>query len=373
MSYGTVQAEQMTTQSGFTLGAGNASSLKNRIFNGGMVIDQRLSGASNSTSAVNNTYTLDRWQAAYSASSKFSVQQNAGSVTPPVGFINYLGCVSSAATTVGTSDYYILSQAIEGLNSADLAWGTANAKTITLSFYVYSSLTGTFGGAINNSAFNRGYPFTYSIPTANTWTQISVTIAGDTTGTWLTTNGIGVYVFFSLGAGASASGAAGAWAASGFRSATGAVQVVATNAATFNITGVQLEVGTVATSFDFRSIGTELSLCQRYYFALNAANVGSNGSYFVGVNRGTSLQGHISPPQPMRTAPSLTSSGTTTFYVQNGSSNLNCTTAATIASSTGGNQTIFLVSGTYSAYTAGYAGQMIDQSGSSFLNFSAEL
>jgi hypothetical protein len=258
---------------------------KNRIINGAMVIDQRNAGASITLSAANNTYTLDRWQAAYSQTSKFTVQQNAGSVTPPVGFSKYLGCTSSAATTVGASEYYILSQTIEGFNTADLGWGTANAKTITLSFWVYSSLTGTFGGAVNNESFNRGYPFSYSIPSANTWTQISVTIAGDTTGTWTgATNGIGMYVFFGLGAGSSASGTAGAWGASGYRSATGAVQVVATNNATFYITGVQLEKGSTATSFDYRPYGTELALCQRYFETLTTIYVptlyktGANGT-----------------------------------------------------------------------------------------------
>jgi len=345
---------------------------KNRIINGAMVIDQRNAGAS--VTITGAQYVLDRWRSSASQSSKFSIQQNAGSVTPPVGFSNYLGCTSLSSYTVGASESFSIFQRIEGFNFSDLGWGTANAKTVTLSFQVYSSLTGTFGGVLKNSAQDRIYPFTYTISSANTWTQASVTIAGDTSGTWVgSTNGIGVQVQFSIGTGSSASGTAGAWTATNFDSATGAVSVVGTASATFYITGVQLEKGSTATSFDYRPYGTEFALCQRYYFALNTANVGSNGSYFTGVNRGTSLQGHISPPQPMRTAPSLTSSGTTTFFVQNGSSNLNCTTAATIGSSTGGSQTIMIVSGAYSSYTAGYGGQMIDQSGASFLNFSAEL
>ena len=272
---------------------------KNRIINGAMVIDQRNAGASITLSAANNTYTLDRWQAAYSQTSKFTVQQNAGSVTPPVGFSKYLGCTSSAATTVGASEYYILSQTIEGFNTADLGWGTANAKTITLSFWVYSSLTGTFGGAVNNESFNRGYPFSYSIPSANTWTQISVTIAGDTTGTWTgATNGIGMYVFFGLGAGSSASGTAGAWGASGYRSATGAVQVVATNNATFYITGVQLEKGSTATSFDYRPYGTELALCQRYFEVVSMNGLGGSSST-TAVGFGCSYK------VPKRTAPTV--------------------------------------------------------------------
>ena len=163
------------------LGTPQPYSFKNRIINGAMVIDQRNAGAS-VTSA--SGYTLDRWKDTVSATGKFTIQQNAGSVTPPVGFTNYLGITSSAATTVAAGDYYVLDQSIEGYNVADLGWGSASAKTITISFQVYSSLTGTFGCSIRNSAANRSYPFTYSIPVANTWTAISVTVAGDTTGIW---------------------------------------------------------------------------------------------------------------------------------------------------------------------------------------------
>jgi len=248
--------------------------MKNRIINGNMVIDQRNAGAS-VTPTVSGTYTLDRWAAALTAASKFSVQQNAGSVTPPTGYINYLGVTSLSAYSIIASDVFALYQGIEGLNIADLAWGTANAKTVTLSFQVYSSLTGTFGGSLRNSAVNRSYPFTYSIPTANTWTSISVTIAGDTSGTWLTTNGVGIYVTLSLGMGSTYSGTAGAWAAGNFSSATGATSVVGTNGATFYITGVQLEVGSTATSFDYRPYGTELALCQRYF---QIYGYGANGT-----------------------------------------------------------------------------------------------
>jgi hypothetical protein len=252
---GVTQAGEFNSDSSF--------GFKNRIINGAMTIDQRNAGAS--VTPASGDYTLDRFQAFSSAASKYSVQQNAGSVTPPVGFKNYLGVTSLAATSVGSGDYYMIEHKVEGLNCYDLAWGTANAKTVTLSFQVYSSLTGTFGGSILNNASNRSYPFTYTISTANTWTSISVTIAGDTSGTWLTTNGTGLYISFSLGMGSTYSGTAGAWAGSQYWSATGATSVVGTNGATFYLTGVQLEVGSTATSFDYRSYGTELALCQRYY------------------------------------------------------------------------------------------------------------
>ena len=259
---------------------------KNRIINGAMMIDQRNAGASVSTSSGGSIYTIDRFGAAYAQVSKFTIQQNAGSITPPVGFTNYLGATSSSPYTVLTADYFNLYQNIEGFNTSDLNWGTANAQTVTLSFWVRSSLTGTFGGSLINGASNYSYPFSYSIPVANTWTQISLTITGPTSGTWVgATNGIGISVQFGLGVGATYSGTAGAWASTNYLSATGATSVVGTSGATFYITGVQLEKGSTATSFDYRPYGTELQLCQRYYevspFGVWQANVFSGISFKV--------------------------------------------------------------------------------------------
>ena len=227
-----------------------------------MQIDQRNAGAS---VTANNIFTLDRWIAYNTQASKFTVQQNAGSVTPPSGFVKYLGATSSSAYSVVSADYFLIRQGIEGLNVADLGFGTASAHTVTLSFWVRSSLTGTFGGSLTNDGNSRSYPFSYTISAANTWEQKSVTIAGDTTGTWVTNNGLGLNVSFSLGTGATYSGAAGSWAGAAYFSVTGAVSVVGTSGATFYVTGVQLEKGSTATAFDYRPYGTELSLCQRYY------------------------------------------------------------------------------------------------------------
>jgi hypothetical protein len=266
MPYGSVNADLMTTSDGVS--SSGLYGFKNRLINSAMVIDQRNAGAS--VTPTNGQYTLDRWGANLTQASKFTVQQNAGSVTPPVGFTNYLGITSSSAYSVLTGDLFSIGQMIEGFNTADLAWGTASAATVTLSFWVRSSLTGTFGGAVYNNDFNRSYPFTYTISSANTWEKKSVTIAGDTSGTWQTGNIAGVIVRFGLGVGATYSGTAGAWAAAGYFSATGATSVVGTNGATFYITGVQLEKGSTATSFDYRPYGTELALCQRYYEVVNA-------------------------------------------------------------------------------------------------------
>jgi hypothetical protein len=225
-----------------------------------MAIDQRNAGAS--VTPASSAYTLDRWQAVLNVASKFSVQQSSTTAT---GFSKSLVATSTSAYSIGASEYCLLQQSIEGFNIADLGWGTANAQTVTLSFQVRSSLTGTFGGVLANSNFSRCYPFTYTISSANTFESKTVTIAGDTSGTWDSTNGAGILVNFSLGSGSTVSGTAGAWAGTLYTSATGATSVVGTNGATFYITGVQLEKGSQATAFDYRDYGRELQLCQRYY------------------------------------------------------------------------------------------------------------
>jgi hypothetical protein len=305
MPYGNINVDTVTTSTtGGVLGAGNASIMKNRIINGAMVIDQRNAGGAVTLGAVNPQYTLDRWCFQTSQASKISTQQNAGSITPPVGFTNYLGVTSLSSYSILSTDFFDIQQRIEGYNFADLGWGTANAQTVTLSFWVRSSLTGTFGGALADSVFGRSYPFSYSIPTANTWTQISITIAGSTSGTWNTTNGNAVYVNFSLGVGSTLSGTAGSWTNSGLLSSTGATSVVGTNGATFYITGVQLEVGSSATGYEYRQYQQELALCERYYELA--------GSGIVGIpNSATVIYAVINYKVDKRATPSLSISTAT--------------------------------------------------------------
>jgi len=258
-----LQVNRINDASGGVL-APISSVMRNRIINGAMVIDQRNAGAS-VTPLTAPIFTLDRWKCTQTQASKYSVQQDAGAVTPPAGFTDYAGITSLSAYSVLTTDTFNFRQPIEGFNTADLGWGAAGAATVTLSFWVRSSLTGTFSGTLNNAAFDRSYPFTYTISAANTWEQKSITIAGDTTGTWNKTNDAGIVLNFSLGQGSVYTGTAGAWAAGTLLGATGATNIVSTNGATWYVTGVQLERGTQATSFEYRQYGTELSLCQRYY------------------------------------------------------------------------------------------------------------
>ena len=234
--------------------------LKNRIINGAMMIDQRNAGAS--VTPTDGQYTVDRWQCWVDAASKLTAQQ---STTVPTGYKNSLLITSTSAYSIASANQFSLLQPIEGLNVSDLGWGAAGALTVTLSFWARSSLTGTFGGWIRNSAGDRSYVFSYSISSANTWEYKSVTIAGDTTGTWLTTNGVGIYVGFSMGAGSSKVTTAGSWGSTAYYGVTGQQNLVANNGATFYVTGTQLEIGSTATPFERRLYNQELANCQRYF------------------------------------------------------------------------------------------------------------
>jgi len=342
---------------------------KNRIINGAMVIDQRNAGAIVTVNTVAAFYANDRFRLSGVASAGvFTGQQ---STTAPANFVNSLKITTTTSATPASSDSYYIVQPIEGYNIADLGWGTANAKTVTLSFQVYSSLTGTFGGSMSNSAVNRSYPFTYSISVANTWTTISVTIAGDTSGTWLTDNGVGIRVYFGLGVGSTLSGTAGAWAGAQYISATSATSVISTSGATFYITGVQLEKGSTATTFDYRPYGTELALCQRYYYRTNGtANL---PRLAAGFSVSTTVADFVfSLPVTMRTIPSaLEQSGTATDYnLVYGGTNANCSSVPTIGTSNVGTVAF---SYTVAAVMTLGQGVIARQNTNGYLGWSAEL
>jgi len=282
---------------------------RNRIINGAMMIDQRNAGAS--VTPANNavTYTIDRWAFYVNQASKLTTQQSS---VAPNGFTKSLLVTSSSAYSVASGDIFQVFQGIEGLNVADLGWGTANAQTVTLSFWVRSSLTGTFGGSLKNNNNTRSYPFSYTISAANTFEYKTITVAGDTSGTWATDNAGGIYLTFGLGVGSTSSGTAGAWVGSNINSVTGATSVVGTNGATFYITGVQLEKGSTATSFDYRPYGTELQLCQRYCFRMSTTS--NFGAYGMGHGvSSTNFRTLIKTAQTMRAQPSLSFSAANTF------------------------------------------------------------
>ena len=357
---------------GATLNSANTFGFKNRIINGGMVIDQRNAGAAqNNLNGGGVIYLVDRWSYYGSQYYKFNSQQTPSatetgySTRVGAGFTNYLALTSTSAYTL-SGDFFQIAQSIEGFNVADLAWGTASAKTVTLSFWVYSSLTGTFGGTLNGGQY---YPFSYSIPTANTWTKISVTVTGSTSGSWGTGNSSSIGVVFSLGADSSFLGTAGAWTNTVYRGATGQVNVVSTSGATFYITGVQLEVGSQATSFDFRDYGRELALCQRYF-----VSYGGVSSYELmgnGVSEATN-QCTVATynPVPFRTSPSVYGSLSSTLRLV-GATGL-VVTAVSINQNCSNNITMLNITATGTvAGNAYYLGA--NASSSARLQFSAEL
>jgi len=271
--------------------------MKNRIINGNMVIDQRNAGASISVGS-SPVYAVDRFESRVAQGSGHTGQRVS---TAPVGFSNSLKITigTGASPTAGQNTF--INQQIEGFNFADLGWGTANAQTITVSFMVYSSLTGTFAYSIANNALNRSYVATYSIPVANTWTTISLTIPGDTSGTWIgATNGVGSYNFWDLGSGSDRTGTAGAWTANWITRTSATVNLAGTSGATFYITGVQLERGSNATSFEFIDYGRQLIQCQRYY--QRYSYVGIDGYAVAGETLSSSFWWTVQ----MRSAPTVT-------------------------------------------------------------------
>jgi hypothetical protein len=350
--------------------SGGAFSFKNRLINGDMRISQAAGGAAVTVSSL---FPVDRFSVGNTSDGAFSAQQDSSA---PVGFVNSVKITTTTAdATLTTTQALSFVQRIEGTNMDDLGWGTANAKTITLSFWVRSSLTGTFGGSLRNAAGDRSYPFTYTISVADTWEQKSVTIVGETTGTWLTTTGIGVSVFFGLGVGPDRSGTAGAWNSNNNLSATGAVSVIGTLNATWYITGVQLEVGSVATPFERRPYGTELALCQRYYYKILASGT-SYSNFAISYNASTTnAVGITFFPVTMRTRPTaLEQSGTAGDYVVAHAVITTCNTVPSFSSSTNQYQAItdFTVA---SGLTSGQGSRLASANNNStaFLAWSAEL
>jgi hypothetical protein len=353
-----------------SVSAPNTFGFKNRIINGGMVIDQRNAGAS-VTPTASSTYTLDRWAYVADAASKASVQQSS---TAPTGFTKSILVTSLSAYSPGSTEEFRLNQQVEGLNIADLNWGTASAVSVTLSFWVRSSVTGSYSAYLANSGYSRVYVSAYTINAANTWEYKTITIPGCTDGTWSTTNTTGIALGFELAAGSAYYATNNTWnTSSAARCTSSQTNLVATNGATFYLTGVQLEKGSTATSFDYRPYGTELALCQRYYYYFGsdqANNCAGVGQVYVS----TGFNNVMVPfPVTMRTTPSFTYSDLTHWLVQNASGSGVALTAlsqvTTDASTKNGG-----VRGTVaSGLVAGNAVGLYANSSSAKLNFSAEL
>jgi hypothetical protein len=311
---------------------GSFIGFKNRIINGAQVINQR---AASVTSA--GTYVTDRFQ--WDTNTTTATLTFAQSTVAPTGFTNSLGItVGTADTSIAAGDLIDFRHWIEGNNVADFGLGTASAVTFTVSFWVRSSIVGTYGASFRNSDASRVYVSTFTINVANTWEQKTITVAGDTSGTWLTDTGRGLGMNICLTSGTTYQTTAGVWTGAGnFRTTSAQANLVGTSGATFYITGVQLEKGTQATSFDFRSIGTELLLCQRYCRTVLSAE--TSGFGFV---NGSANFFMFDYGTPMRSTPSLSYSGT--LNPTNYSSNISTVTGVNAISTTansGGVRTAF--------------------------------
>jgi hypothetical protein len=311
MPYGTIAADRITGTNGNSFSP-ESSVFRNRIINGAMTIDQRNAGASVTVNG-GAFYGVDRWKGEDGTDGVFTIQQSS---TAPEGF-NYSTkiTITTADTSLAATQYSYFGQVIEGYNFADLGWGTASAKSVTLSFWVQSSVTGTYTASFINEDQNRCYPATFTISAANTWEQKSITIAGDTTGTWKKTNDSGLKLYICMGTGSTYTGPGNSWAGSLYFNATGSVNLIGTVDATFYITGVQLEAGSTATSFEYRNFGTELAMCQRYYqntYDLGVA-VGTNiadirnalSAQTPGNNAGQALTLQVVHPVAMRVSPTV--------------------------------------------------------------------
>jgi hypothetical protein len=335
----------------------NNTTFRNRIINGGMVISQR-NGTSATTVNTNDVYTLDRFKCWASGGGVFTVTQ---STTAPTGFNNSaLVTVTTADASIAAGDNYRFAQPIEGYNIADFGFGTASASTVTLSFWVRSNITGTFGGSLYSVSGTRAYVFNYTINAANTWEQKTVTIAGDTSGTWGTTNSFGITVYFDLGSGSNYENATGSWVAAEKFRTSGNATLISTLSNTWYVTGVQLEAGSTASPFEYRSYGTELALCQRYGYRIPFTGT-SIGILFQAQGTGTAIA-FPQHPVTMRSAPSGTFSSGWTYSI--GGSDTSGTISLS-GSDTFTSQIEFATSG----LTAGQAGRL--RNGSAFI--SAEL
>jgi len=354
---GITQAGEFNSDSSF--------GFKNRIINGAMVIDQRNAGAS-----VTSGFAVDRFNFQENSSSAFTIQR---STTAPAGFTNSVLITVTSAASATAAQINRFFQRIEGFNTADLGFGTANAKTVTLSFWARSSLTGTYCASLLNSAADRSYVAEYTISVANTWEYKTITIAGDTTGTWLTDNGIGIQVIFDFGSGSDYNATAGSWVAAGDWRTTNQVNFANTNGATFYITGVQLEVGSTATSFDYRPYGTEFSLCERYFQKYSGNSVGGSADGgFVAAPIFSALESYTGLTFPqMRTGPSLSYSSLNDFTFYSDATSRTPLTNFVTNGSSNNRMEIYL---TWSSnLTAGFSAWVRINKASGFYSLSAEL
>ena len=279
------------------------SSHKNYIMNGKAMIFQRyLPGSMVTVNNGNQNYCMDRWYGRGEGSKGvFTFHQHdiqsQGQAAHAALRVNV-----TTTSTPSTNDVYKVAQRIEGRNIDGLGFGTSGAKTITLSFLTKSSVAGTHGGSIMNGAQNRAYPFTYTINSADTWEQKSITIPGDTSGTWSSGTDVGLEVNFDMGtAESNYRRPAGSWYAGRAEGADGTVQLITQSGGNWYATKIQLEEGNVSTPFEHIPYPDELLRCKRYCFRLGGGDTEQYTTLLMGVQSHSNLcKAHVQFPVDMR-------------------------------------------------------------------------
>ena len=364
-------SDAITTAADGSCTANITNNLSNRniVHNGEFVVSQR--DFSSAVTQTGEAFTIDRWKTRMTANSKFSVQQV---VDAPAGFYNSVKITSLAATTVGASDYYQFQQGIEGYNINPANFGTPTAKPMVLSFYVKSSLTGTFSVCFSNYTGNRFLTQNYTISSANTWERKTISVPAITTGSWERGNGAGLYIYFTLGAGSGTLRSTGSWIDSNFgRAGTGSTNVVATNGATWQLTGVQLEINSsgVATDFEHLSYGEELRKCYRY-FQRRTSSDNYQWVSLVSFYTGTEIHGFFDHYETMRASPTLSAdTGSNTLAVQRAGGSVAWSTG--IIKNGGDSNVTYYYRDGVSLGTSGQCGRCLTWTAGCTITLSAEL
>lgn len=287
----------------------------NMVINGGMQIDQRNNGASVS---IINSFICDRFLTTSNFGS-VNGQRIAGGAG---GASHLLRITNNSVASPPAGGFQGIFYRIEGLDSARLFWGSPSARAVTLRFRARSSVSGRFGGCIRNSAGDRNFGFSFDIPSPNTWVDVRISIPGDTSGTWLTSNGIGVQILWGISTGANFRHPSNVWGSNVAVSPSDAVNLSSTSGATFDLTAVQFEEGS-AGEFMQNTYADDLALCRRYFQRIGGlAPFEVMGTGYV--NGGAAELAFTHSPQ-MRTAPILSVGSATAFGVNDGSVAVNST------------------------------------------------
>tara|TARA_R100001224_G_scaffold103354_1_gene76038 strand:+ start:26 stop:1132 length:1107 start_codon:yes stop_codon:yes gene_type:complete len=346
---------------------------KNKIINGGMTVSQRQTSTTNSSAFV-----VDRFKAEITQMDEL-VQTLEQSSDAPDGFGKSIKITTTTPeSSIASNEQFRIQTKLEGQDFQDLAYGTSAAKTITISFYVKASVTGTFGFTVyRDESTDRVITAPYTISSADTWEKKTITIPGDTAGAAITNdNSERFRLMWGLAAGANFNTASPSWGNYSSANLLGGHvtnTLVTTNNATWQLSGVQLEVGSVATDFEHRSFAEELALCQRYYFRFTTS---VSGTHVAMGHQMTSSAAKIVLPFPtsMRTRPTaVETTGTASDYsVARTSTHEVCNVVPTFA---GASKEVANVNTnqTQASLSTGIAVVLRANTTAFFLGFSAEL